>query len=70
MSRGDFPESSSRAMLVGTMLVGRLGVPSSRGDLVARIVQEHLTNRTFLLDTHVLRGRTKWDPYIIWYSIL
>ena len=26
MSIGDFPESSSRAMLVGTMLVGRLGV--------------------------------------------
>ena len=26
MSTGDFPESLSRAMLVGTMLVGRLGV--------------------------------------------
>ena len=27
MSIGDFPESLSQAMLVGTMLVGRLGVP-------------------------------------------
>ena len=26
MSIGDFPESLSRAMLVGVMLVGRLGV--------------------------------------------
>ena len=26
MSIGDFPESLTRAMLVGTMLVGRLGV--------------------------------------------
>ena len=26
MSIGDFPESLSQAMLVGTMLVGRLGV--------------------------------------------
>ena len=26
MSTGDFPESLSQAMLVGTMLVGRLGV--------------------------------------------
>ena len=26
MSKGNFPESLSQAMLVGTMLVGRLGV--------------------------------------------
>ena len=30
MSKGDFLESLSRAMLVGTMLVGRLGVAMSR----------------------------------------
>ena len=29
MSTGDFPESLSQAMLVGIMLVGRLGVPVS-----------------------------------------
>ena len=28
----DFPESLSQAMLVGTMLVGRLGVQDQRGD--------------------------------------
>ena len=27
MSIGDFPDSLSQAMLVGIMLVGRLGVP-------------------------------------------
>ena len=27
MSIGDFPESLNQAILVGTMLVGRLGVP-------------------------------------------
>ena len=30
MSIGDFPESLNQAMLVGTMLVGRLGLPSNR----------------------------------------
>ena len=29
MSIGDFPGSSSQAILVGIMLVGRLGVPES-----------------------------------------
>ena len=34
MSIGDFPESLSQAMLVGTMLVGRLGVSYSILNLV------------------------------------
>ena len=35
MSIGDFPESLSQAMLVGTMLVGGLDVLSSRGNVAA-----------------------------------
>ena len=42
MSLGDFPESLSQAMLLGIMLVGRLGVPPSqtlRGRLLASSIQ-------------------------------
>ena len=36
---GDFPESLSQAMLVGVMLVGRLGVPGGPNAVWARVDQ-------------------------------
>ena len=52
MAIGDFPESLSQAMLVGTMLVGRLGVLASRHRLAAlRAPRVGATNCTPEIDT-------------------
>ena len=41
MSMGDFPESSSQAILVGIMFVGRLGVRAFTDGWGSEFVQEH-----------------------------
>ena len=58
MSMGNLPESLSQAMLVGTMLVGRLGVKATVDPICA----------SRIIEVAVLRGRRRSNPGIFQLS--
>ena len=51
MSIGDFPESLGQAMLIGTMLVGRLGVQVFAKD--KRPLQKHMLRLSSLFPQNI-----------------
>ena len=61
MSVGDFPESLSQAMLIGMMLVGRLGVR-----LLSIITTIQLMIIVIGLHKQRGRGRTEWQGRAEW----
>ena len=63
MSIGDFPESLSRAMLVGTMLLGRLGVSDASTVIMINVrvllsfqqpTFQQLTSKSMIVQQHGL----------------